>query len=231
MSIVRSCQSEPFQLFKSGGTLLIQKFKNHSIVKIGYGRVSSLDDRQKLGLEVQTEALKDCDILFLEKQSGSDDNRVEFQKSLQLAKQLKTQGKQVAYQVYKMDRLGRKTSTLLQVMDELKQHQIEFISIKENIDTTSPSGILMYQMLSIMAEFELNNLRQRTKEGLAQAKANGKKLGNQGLAKIKEREILKLYQFSELSMKEIAKRCEVSEKTIYNVAKRHNLTRRTLKTK
>lgn len=210
---------------------MIQKFKHYSAVKIGYARVSSLDDRQKLGLEIQAAALKACDILFLEKQSGSDDNRIEFQKSLQLAKQLKIQGKQVAYHVYKMDRLGRKTATLLQVMDELKQHQIEFVSIKENIDTASPSGILMYQMLSIMAEFELNNLRQRTKEGLAQAKANGKKLGNQGLSKAKEQVILKLYQCSELPMKEIAKRCQVSEKTVYNVAKRYNLTRRTLKTK
>ncbi len=111
----------------------------------------------------------------------------------------------------------------------MQEYKIEFVSIKENIDTTTPSGILMYQMLSIMAEFELNNLRQRTKEGLAQAKANGKKLGNQGLPEEKKEKILELYQFNNLSIREIAKRAEVSEKTVYNVAKRHNMSRRRLK--
>jgi DNA invertase Pin-like site-specific DNA recombinase len=198
-------------------------------IRIGYARVSSIDDRQKLGLEVQKEALKHCDQLFFEKQSGSDDHRQAFQQSIQLAKDLSLQGKQVVYCVYKMDRLGRKTSTLLQVIEELQEYKIEFVSIKENIDTTTPSGILMYQMLSIMAEFELNNLRQRTKEGLAQAKANGKKLGNQGLPEEKKEKILELYQFNNLSIREIAKRAEVSEKTVYNVAKRHNMSRRRLK--
>lgn len=195
-------------------------------IKIGYSRVSSVDDRQKLGLEVQTEALKHCDYLFKEKHSGSDDNRREFRKSIKLAKKLASEGRKVTYYVYKMDRLSRKTSTLLKVIEELKEHQIEFVSIKENIDTSTPSGILMYQMLSIFAEFELNNLKMRTREGLNRAKANGVKLGNKGIPLSTEERIIQLYKSNDLSIKDISRRCEVCEKTVYNVARRNNLARR-----
>lgn len=57
-------------------------------IKIGYARVSSLDDRQKLGLEVQMEALADCDRIFSEKQSGDNNNRPELTKAILLAKNL-----------------------------------------------------------------------------------------------------------------------------------------------
>lgn len=195
-------------------------------IKIGYSRVSSVDDRQKLGLEVQTEALKHCDYLFKEKHSGSDDNRREFRKSIKLAKKLASEGNEVTFCVYKMDRLSRKTSTLLKVIEELKEHQIEFVSIKENIDTSTPSGILMCQMLSIFAEFELNNLKMRTREGLNRAKANGVKLGNKGIPLSTEERIIQLYKSNDLSIKDISRRCEVCEKTVYNVARRNNLARR-----
>lgn len=195
-------------------------------IKIAYCRVSSVDDRQKLGLEVQTEALKHCDYLFKERHSGSDDNRKEFNKSIKLAKKLAGSGNQVSFCVYKMDRLSRKTSTLLKVVEELIAHKIEFVSMKENINTSTPSGILMYQMLSIFAEFELNNLKMRTREGLSRAKANGVKLGNKGISTAKEERIADLYQCSQLSIKEIAKNCEVCEKTVYNVAKRLKLSRK-----
>ena len=88
-------------------------------VKVGYARVSSLDDRQKLGLEVQTEALVGCSIIFSEKQYGSNDNRTELDKAINLAKDLASCGKQVSFCVYKMDRLSRKTSTLLKLVENL----------------------------------------------------------------------------------------------------------------
>lgn len=193
-------------------------------VKVGYARTSTLE--QNLGLEVQLEALRDCDVVFSEKQSGSNDNRQEFNTAILLAKQFASQGKQVHFCVYKMDRLGRKTSTLLKTIEELKDHDIEFVSIKENIDTSTPTGVLMYQLLGIFSEFELNNLRQRTKDGLAQAKKNGKKLGNQGLDPKLEEKIIHLYTLNTIPISLIAKRLNVCESTIYNVARRNRLSRR-----
>lgn len=197
-------------------------------IRIGYARVSTLD-RQQLSMEIQLEALKDCDIIFSEKQSGSKDNREEFVQAINFAKNLAVLHKQVFFYVYKMDRLGRKTSTLLQTIEELKDYNIEFVSIKENIDTSTPTGVLMYQLLGIFSEFELNNIRQRTIEGLAQAKKNGVKLGNQGIGKEKEARIFQLYQLNNLTIETIAKRVGVSPKTVYNIAKRHHLSRKVRK--
>lgn len=194
-------------------------------VRIGYARVSTLD-RQQLGLEIQLDALKHCNILFAEKQSGSNDNRVELSQAIDLAKQLAYQDTKVSFCVYKMDRLGRKTSTLLRTIEELKESNIEFVSIKENIDTSTPTGVLMYQLLGIFSEFELNNLRQRTREGLAQAKKNGIQLGNKGLDDKIEANIVHLYQLNHLTVNEIAKKTKVSARTVYNVAKRNNLSRK-----
>ncbi|EOH93690.1 recombinase family protein [Enterococcus pallens] len=198
--------------------------KSNTVLRIGYARTSTLD--QNLGLEVQLEALRDCDVVFSEQQSGSKDNREEFNKAITLAKELAKQKQQVYFTVYKMDRLGRKTSTLLRTIEELKDHGIEFVSIKESIDTSTPTGVLMYQLLGIFSEFELNNLRQRTKDGLAQAKKNGKKLGNQGLDPKLERKIIDMYTLNTIPISLIAKRLKVCESTIYNVARRNGLSRR-----
>lgn len=195
-------------------------------VKIGYARVSSLDDRQKLGFEVQKETLKNCNIIFSEKQSGDNDNRPELAKAIELAKQLSLSGKSVTLQIYKLDRLTRKMLTLANIIDELNQHNIKLISLQENIETDSLTGRLLCLVLGYVAEIELDNIRIRTKDGLRKAKENGVKLGNPGLPKDKEKEILRLYQFNDLSIATIAKRTGVSDKTIYNVAKRHNLSRR-----
>ncbi|WP_314067944.1 recombinase family protein [uncultured Vagococcus sp.] len=196
---------------------------------MAYARVSTAEDarqHQKYGLGVQTSSLEHCDYLFQERHSGSDDNRPEFNKAIELAKKLSKGGHDVSLVVYKMDRLARKTSTLLRTIEELKEHKVEFISIKENIDTSTPSGILFYQMISVFSEYELNSLKMRTIEGLQRAKAQGKKLGNQGLPEKIEANIVRLYQLNELPVKEIAKKCKVSETTVYNVSRRNNLNRR-----
>ena len=193
-------------------------------IKIGYARTSTIE--QNLGLEVQTGALADCSIIFSEKQSGSNDNRSELDKAINLAKDLSSCGKQVSFCVYKMDRLSRKTSTLLKLVEDLKESGIEFVSIKENIDTATPTGILMYQLLGIFAEFELNNLRQRTREGLEQARKNGVVLGKPPIPMDKQEEIIRLYQMNSLPIKTIAKRLKLSESSIYKVARQHGLSRR-----
>ena len=203
----------------------LKQLEQQETICIGYARVSTLD-RQQLGLEVQKEALKHCHIIFIEKQSGSKDRREKFNKAVSLAQELAGRNKKVSFCVYKMDRLGRKTSTLLKTIEDLKDNNIEFVSIKENIDTSTPTGVLMYQLLGIFSELEVNNIRQRTREGLAPAKKNGVKLGNQGIGIEKENKILQLYQLNDLTIATISKRVGVSPKTVYNVAKRHNLARK-----
>ncbi|WP_245249192.1 recombinase family protein [Vagococcus allomyrinae] len=195
-------------------------------VTIGYARVSSLDDRQKLGLEVQTNALADCDVIFSEKQSGSNDERPELAKAIELAKELTSQGKEVSLNIYKLDRLTRSMSKLGALLDEFSQHTIKLVSLQENLETDSLTGRLLCIVLGYVAEIELENIRQRTRAGLAQAKANGKVLGNPPLSNKIEQEVLHLYQLNSIPIKTIAKRLKISESSVYKVARKHGVSRR-----
>ena len=201
----------------------INKFKDLQEIKIGYARVSSTDNRQELGLEVQKEALKSCDILFVEKESGSQDNRVQLLKALKLAKELKRINKQVSLVVYKLDRLTRKMFTLVNILDDLTIHDIQLISLKENIATDSLTGKLLVVILGYVAEMELEAIRSRTKDGLRKAKERGVKLGNKGISKTKEKEVIQLYQQSNLTVKEISQTSNISTATLYNILKRNNI--------
>lgn len=201
----------------------INKLKNLQEIKIGYARVSSTDNRQELGLEIQKEALKSCDILFIEKESGSQDNRVQLLKALKLAKELKRINKQVSLVIYKLDRLTRKMFTLVNILDDLTIHDIQLISLKENIATDSLTGKLLVVILGYVAEMELEAIRSRTKDGLRKAKEQGVKLGNKGISKTKEKEVIQLYQQSNLTAKEISQTSNISTATLYNILKRNNI--------
>lgn len=201
----------------------INKFKDLREIKIGYARVSSTDNRQELGLEVQKEALKSCDILFIEKESGTQDNRVQLLKALKLAKEFKRINKQVSLVVYKLDRLTRKMFTLVNILDDLTIHDIQLISLKENIATDSLTGKLLVVILGYVAEMELEAIRSRTKDGLRKAKERGVKLGNKGISKTKEKEVIQLYQQSNLTIKEISQTSNISMATLYNILKRNNI--------
>ena len=201
----------------------INKLKNLQEIKIGYARVSSTDNRQELGLEVQKEALKSCDILFIEKESVSQDNRVQLLKALKLAKELKRINKQASLVVYKLDRLTRKMFTLVNILDDLTIHDIQLISLKENIATDSLTGKLLVVILGYVAEMELEAIRSRTKDGLRKAKERGVKLGNKGISKTKEKEVIQLYQQSNLTAKEISQTSNISTATLYNILKRNNI--------
>lgn len=200
--------------------------KQSNKVKIGYIRVSSLDDRQRLSVEIQTEALSDCDVLFSERQSGSNDDRPELAKAIRLAKELANQGKQVSLYIYKLDRLTRSMSKLGALIDEFNQHNIKLISLQENIETDSLTGRLLCIVLGYVAEIELDNIRMRTKAGLKKAKENGVILGNPSLSEKKTKEILDLYQLNSIPVRTIAKRCKVSESSVYKVARNHGISRR-----
>lgn len=79
--------------------------------------------------------------------------------------------------VFKLDRLFRSLTDLLSTLALFKQYNVNFISVSENIDLSTPAGILMMQMLGAFAEFERSIIVGRVKAGLAAAKDRGVKLG------------------------------------------------------
>jgi len=79
--------------------------------------------------------------------------------------------------VWKLDRLGRSLKQLIEILDELKARDIDFISFNQNIDTTTATGKLMYQIIGAFAEFERDLISERVKAGMERAKSEGKQIG------------------------------------------------------
>ena len=195
---------------------------SQNTINIGYARVST--HKQDLGLEVQIEALKHCDQLFIEKESGSYDARPELEKALNLAKSFSKNGKQVTFTIYKLDRLTRSMFKLLEIIEQLNKHHIQLVSLHEKLETDSLIGRLLCMILGFVAESELENLRFRTREGLRKTKEKGIRLGAKRIEKAKEERILNLYLYTNTSIRNIAKAEQISTSTVYKVLERNKVT-------
>jgi DNA invertase Pin-like site-specific DNA recombinase len=186
---------------------------------IGYARVSSTDQN----LDRQIKQLKEfgCDYIVEEKISGeSRDNRPEFEK---LMKKLRFKDVLV---VTELSRLARSLQDLLNILKELKENDVSFVSIKENIDTRNNSiySKFMIQILGAIAEFERDLIKERQKEGIAIAKKKGKFKGRPPKyhenAKGKDKLIYDIIVQSlknKDSVMEISQKTGVSRNTIYKI--------------
>jgi DNA invertase Pin-like site-specific DNA recombinase len=110
--------------------------------------------------------------------------------------------------VWRLDRWGRSVTDLLATLQELEHLGVGFVSLTEALDLTTPAGRAMAGLLAIFAEFEREILRERTKAGLAHARASGKRLGRPATAAIHAAEIRKLHRAG-VSKSEIARRLQI----------------------
>lgn len=137
-------------------------------MKIGYLRVSTEEQRP----DRQLDGLKDlCDEVHLEKLSAASKKRPVYQKIL---KKLKAGDTLV---VWDLDRAFRSTVDALLESEKLRQRGIEFQIVTLNVDTSTPSGELIYTVMAAFAQFERQNLIKRTREGMAAARRRGKHIG------------------------------------------------------
>lgn len=137
---------------------------------IGYARVST--GEQRLDLQIQALEHAGCDQIFTDHgQSGSRFGR----EGLGGALEALTPGCTLV--VWRLDRLGRSLSGLVALLEQLGERDVDFLSITESINTASSGGKLMFHMMAALAEFERSLISERTRAGMAAAKANGKSLG------------------------------------------------------
>ena len=202
---------------------IIKQYQEKGSVIIGYARVSSTDNRQELGLEVQKEALNFCDKLYIEKESGGNQERPQLQKALKLAKECAESGIETSFVVYKLDRLTRKMLHLSAIISELTSYNIRLQSIHEQIETDSLTGKFFCLMLGYVAEWELQAISSRTKDGLRKARERGVKLGNKGISKSKEKQVIISYLEEEMTVRDIASQFQISTATIYSALRRNNI--------
>jgi DNA invertase Pin-like site-specific DNA recombinase len=178
--------------------------------RFGYGRVSTLDQN----LEAQKDALLKAGVnqVFVEKITGTKASRPE----LDLVKQMLRQGDTLV--ITRMDRLGRSAKDLLTIVSELDERGVNLEIIEQRIDTKTAEGKLFFTMVAAFAEFEHSMMVSRTKDGLAAARARGRRGGRKAkLSPLQIKEIQKLYREKELTVQDIAEMFNVSRPTIYRV--------------
>jgi DNA invertase Pin-like site-specific DNA recombinase len=133
---------------------------------IGYARVSTHD--QETAAQVAALKAAGCERIFHEKASGGRWDRPELRKLLD---HLRSGDVLV---VWKLDRLSRSLRDVLALMEQVQDAKAGFRSLTEAVDTTTPAGRMMMQMVGAFAEFERAMLRERTKAGLESARNEGR---------------------------------------------------------
>jgi DNA invertase Pin-like site-specific DNA recombinase len=180
---------------------------------IGYARVSLTEQNTT----AQVAALKaaGCDLIFKEKASGGRWDRPELQK---LLSQLRRGDVLV---VWKLDRLSRSLKDLLTVMEKIQENKAFFRSLTEAIDTTTPAGRMMMQMVGSFAEFERAMLKERTLIGLKAARKEGRIGGRPSKLKPEQKQaILKLVKRGNKTAAQAARLFNVHPATISRLLSR-----------
>ncbi|MFC4701357.1 recombinase family protein [Glaciecola siphonariae] len=174
---------------------------------IGYARVSTDDQSQSAQIDALNAA--GCERIFREKCSGQSKLRPELER---LTDTLRA-GDIIVVQ--RLDRLGRSLKDLIELLDGFKCQKVQFISLNENIDTTTAVGELAFHMIGSIAQFERKLISERTKAGLAAARARGRKGGRK--PKLTESDIKKAHAMlraPEMTKAEVASHFSVSRPTL-----------------
>lgn len=182
---------------------------------IGYARVSTDDqnlDMQKSAIEKYATEKNLPLVMYEEKISSTASERA------QLGYAMKAATKGDLFVVYKLDRLARSTKELYVLTEELKNKGVDFVSIVDSFDTSTPTGRAMFGMLAVFAEFERDIIQQRTKAGLEAAKKRGRVGGRPPVNNRTKRQIIMLYKDGESAI-DIAKEYNIARSTVYKILK------------
>ena len=176
---------------------------------IGYARTSTVE--QEASFEAQRAQLKaaGCEKIFAEKVS-SVAQRAELDAALDYAREGD------ALVVTKLDRLARSVAHRVSIGERLDAKGISLRVLEQAIDTSTPTGRLMFNMLGAIAQFERELMLERQREGVAKAKAEGKYKGRAPTARAKAVEVRRLHGES-VGASEIAKRLRISRASVYRV--------------
>jgi putative DNA-invertase from lambdoid prophage Rac len=118
--------------------------------------------------------------------------------------------------VWRLDRWGRSLADLVTTLKELSEIDVGFVSLKEAIDLTTPSGRALAGMLAVFAEFERDILRERVRAGIAQAREQGKRHGRPQTAAKQSKEVKQLFKKG-LSKSEIARRLKIGRTSVIRI--------------
>lgn len=182
---------------------------------IGYARVSKSDETQVLDLQIDAliEAGVEKEQIYVDRASGVREDRVGLESCLKALRENDT------LVVWKLDRLGRNLKHLVATVDDLAKRNIGFRVLSGrgvNIDTTTPSGKMVFSIFAALAEFERELIRERTLAGLKAARARGRKGGCKfQLTKAQVRLAQVAMQNRDTSVTELCKELGITRPTLY----------------
>ena len=186
---------------------------------LGYIRVSTEEQNEARQVEALMAAGVEADNLYIDKRSGKDTDRPKLHELLAFIRK----GDTVITE--SISRIARNTKDLLNIVEQLDAKGVEFVSLKESIDTRSPQGKFMLTVFGAMAELERASILERQREGIAVAKAEGKYKGKPKL-KIDREQFTKLaarWRSGEITATAAMKELRVKPNTWYRRVKEWNL--------
>lgn len=181
-----------------------------------YARVSTREqnvDMQLIDLR-QYAAARKLNIVkeYIDYASGAKSDRINYRKLFDDVRKRKTD----VVLVWKFDRFARSTKELINALEEFNNLGVDFISYKENIDTSTPAGKILFTMISAFAEFERAIIRERVIAGMEKAKARGAKIGRPRIPPFTIQKMLEMRE-NGVSYREIIKKMRISKSAYYNI--------------
>ncbi len=184
---------------------------------VGYIRTSKKDQNPELQRR-DLEAFG-CEKIYEEQVSSRKEDRPELRAALEYCRE----GDRLV--VWKLDRLGRSLRELIDLVNALGERGVEFVSLRESIDTTTPGGRLVFHVFAALAEFERDLIRERTMAGLEAARARGRKGGRKRA--LDDRQVAmarRMMADRETSAEEVARAFGVSKPTLYRYLRKEPVT-------
>lgn len=176
-------------------------------MRIGYVRVST-QEQNTIRQEVMMQALG-VDEIYIDKASGKNTQRPELQKMMEYVRK----GDTVI--VESISRFARNTRDLLELVERLTAKEVEFVSQKEAIDTTTPTGKFMLTIFGAVAELEREYILQRQREGIAIARAKGVYKGRKPIERPNFTQVVSLWREGRITAVEAMRRLDLKPSTFY----------------
>jgi DNA invertase Pin-like site-specific DNA recombinase len=174
---------------------------------IGYARVSTTD--QNLYLQLDALEKYGCERVYEEKMTGTKKERPKLAEMMTILRP----GDKVV--IYKLDRISRSTKHLIDLSEYFEKRGVEFVSIQDSIDTSTPMGRFFFRILASIAELERDIIRERTIAGINAARARGRNGGRPSVDKKKLQLAIKMYKSKDYSINQIVQATGISQATLY----------------
>src|SRR2546427_3787655 len=176
-----------------------------TIMQVGYARVSTQDQ----DLTIQRERLAFCEKLFADKASGTDAHRPQLQACLDYVREGDT------LVITRLDRLARSTLHLCEIADLLARQGVHLQVLDQQVDTHTPTGRMLFSMLSVIAQFETELRAERQREGIAKAKRAGVHFGRMKALTSEQAEELRALRAEGVTLTALMQRYSIGKTAVY----------------